>query len=241
MRHSAARCSPKRASKGKKPGVRPPAMRFTLQAAHEHLVRAARRTMPPLADALENLGPVWFPSRSRDAGPASVLARSVVGQQLSVAAASTIWRRIQEAAAADGTPMPVFFRSERLDALRVCGVSSAKAKTLIAIGAFCRDGLLDRTVMRRLGPEKRRASLLVLPGVGPWTCDMLEIFYFRSPDIWPMGDAAAMGLFRRYLEAPSGTNHPLAQAEPFRPFRSILSLALWRLVSTGLKRGPVTR
>jgi len=205
--------------------------RFTAAATHLHLVAAARRPLPRLADALAGLGPVWFPPRPRNGGPAWVLARAVVGQQLSAAAAATIWRRVQEAAGSGHAATLAFFQPGRLDELRACGVSGAKARTLLAIGSLCRSGQLEHTLMKKLGPEARREVLLALPGVGPWTCDMLEIFYFRSPDIWPTGDAAAMGMYRTFLGDGKRAGALLADAGPFRPYRSLLSLALWRMVS----------
>ena len=65
---------------------------------------------------------------------------------------------------------------------------------------------------------------------------LLEIFYFRSPDIWPTGDAAAMGMYRRFLGDGEGAGSLLVDAGPFRPYRSVLSLALWRMVTQRIGR-----
>ena len=67
-----------------------------------------------------------------------------------------------------------------------------------------------------------------LPGIGPWTADMISLFYFREPDIWPLGDLAVRKTFERFVAEQSRFDLTGA-AELFAPHRSLLALYLWRI------------
>lgn len=78
-------------------------------------------------------------------------------------------------------------------------------------------------------PHPERAAILCgIRGVGPWTADMVGIFHFHDPDIWPTGDVAAVGCLRRL----TGQADTAAVAAAFAPYRSILARYLWRIKDT---------
>lgn len=149
----------------------------------------------------------------------ATLMRAVTGQQISVLAAERIWQRILDRLAAP-TPDAVLSAGEA--ALVGCGLTRRKAACLVAIA----DGLAAGTAL----PDSREA-LLALPGVGPWTADMVAIFALGEADIMPLGD---VGLHRaiadRYGIARGELDRDrlLGLAEPWRPWRSIAVWYLWR-------------
>ena len=97
---------------------------------HDRFLDTAAELSPELAEAMERVGPAPLPRRAATPFP-EYLARAVAGQQLSVIAARSIWTRVE--AAGQGAPLLEGFHGERAEALRACGLSNAKVKTLIAI------------------------------------------------------------------------------------------------------------
>lgn len=194
-------------------------------AIHGHLVRIADDVSARLADALRIVGPVTLDDRSRD-GIGYFLSRAVVGQQLSTKVARSIWRRVISTASADGLSVTALFTATNADRLRQCGVSRAKVRALCGIRDAEQAGRLSSKSLSALDQAERTRQLRALFGVGPWTCDMASIFYYRCPDIWPEGDVAVQRTFRRLI----GPRKPEPLARRFTPYRSYLALSMWRLV-----------
>lgn len=162
--------------------------------------------------------------RADDTPFPTYLARAVAGQQLSVIAARAIWSRVE--AAGQGSDLIAGFRPERTEALRACGLSAAKVKTLIAIGDAVREGTLDSETLKALDPEARVAQLTSIWGVGRWTADMANMFWFGEPDVWPDGDVAARKTLQRLTSARRKT---VRTAQRFAPHRSHLAYYMWRV------------
>nr|WP_267425655.1 DNA-3-methyladenine glycosylase 2 family protein [Methylobacterium sp. GC_Met_2] len=197
----------------------------TRDLLHTHLLPAAG-PYPALRDALERAGPLRIEPAAHPC-VAERLFVEVVNQQLSTRAAAAIWGRIEAAAtAAAGTPRALFEAGDP-DLLRACGLSGNKARALQAIVAAEAAGLLGPELAGLPHPE-RAAILCGIRGVGPWTADMVGIFHFHDPDIWPEGDVAAVGCLRRL----TGQADTRAVAAAFAPYRSILARYLWRIKDT---------
>lgn len=175
-----------------------------------------------LARDLAAVGPVWFPDRE-DHGPAAFLARAVIGQQISAAAARNIWGRIESGAATQGLALRDFLAAAEEPALRGFGLSGNKAKAVLSIHAAEAAGEL--AALHGIDHAVRKAQLCRIWGVGPWTSDMLAIFYCRETDVWPEGDLAVQNTFRAYL----GRRKPAKAAALFAPYRSVLALYMWRI------------
>ncbi|WP_409564462.1 DNA-3-methyladenine glycosylase family protein [Methylobacterium sp. J-088] len=179
-----------------------------------------------MRDALERAGPLRIEPAAHPC-VAERLFVEVVNQQLSTRAAAAIWGRIEAAAtAAAGTPRALFEAGDP-DLLRACGLSGNKVRALQAIVAAEAAGLLGPELAGLPHPE-RAAILCGIRGVGPWTADMVGIFHFHDPDIWPEGDVAAVGCLRRL----TGRADTRAVAAAFAPYRSILARYLWRIKDT---------
>jgi DNA-3-methyladenine glycosylase II len=193
-------------------------------------------------EALRHLGRVdpRFCALARRHGPPGIrrsrnhfrsLVRAVIGQQLSGAAAATIWRRFCRSF--DG-PFP---RPERVLAvpevtLRGAGLSRAKARTVRDLAAKLTDGTIPR---RRLGsaPDAEvRASLTQVVGIGDWTVDMFLIFALARPDVLPVGDLGVRKGVARHFDLPALPDPSTMQAltTPWRPHRSVGVWYMWRLL-----------
>jgi DNA-3-methyladenine glycosylase II len=196
---------------------------------HRRFLRIAGTVSPGLQAALRASGPAWFPERE-DKGVAAFLARAVVGQQLSTKAARAIWGRLETAAQQTGGELHAFFHADNERALRGCGLSRAKVKALQGIRIAHEAGALVPAQIRAMVHPERASHLTQIHGIGPWTCDMLAIFYCQDPDVWPDGDSAA----RQTLQRLIGRRKPAKVAALFAPHRSILALYMWKIADAAL-------
>lgn len=205
-------------------------MRQLTAERHREFLTIARQFSRPLADAMKTIGPLGYERRkTRDLGVH--LARIVVGQQLSTFAARSIWTRVEAAAAR--APRVLEFCVERSAIqLRECGLSNNKVKALIALRSAERDGRLDARQLERLDPVARSEALTALWGIGPWTADMVSMFYFHETDIWPLGDLAVRKTFDGFVR--NHAHHTVTSAaELFAPHRSFLALYMWKIANNG--------
>ena len=198
-----------------------------LALLHPDFVRTARRVSRPLAQAMDAVGPPDWPSRHQQP-LARYLARVVVGQQLSTRAASTIWGRVEALGKAEQQSIPALALNLPDTTLLACGLSAGKLKTLKALAEADAAGVLKRQRLARLDPAARAIELTAVRGIGPWTADMLALFYFRDPDIWPLGDLAVRKTLERFLVTQSRYDLSSAAAL-FAPHRSVLALYMWRI------------
>lgn len=153
------------------------------------------------------------------------LARIIVGQQLSIASAEAIWRRVSITV----TPMePASLLVLTDEDLRAAGLSRAKVRTLRAITEAVDNGLnLEKLAVE---PESTvHEALTAVHGVGPWTADIFLLFCVRRADAFASGDLALQIAARSALglkERPS-REELLAIAERWRPWRGVAARMLW--------------
>ena len=195
--------------------------------SHQFLLDTAAR-WPKLHRVLDTVGPIHRQARRNLALPES-LCRAVASQQLSVAAADTIWSRF-ESFRGHQSLVPFLARVTDQD-LRSCGLSFAKIRAIRGIGEASERGQLVSGRLMRMNHVDRTDCLTKISGVGPWTADMIGIFYCGDPDIWPDGDLVA----RRTLQNLVGKRFNAAGvALAFAPWRSRLAMAMWRAVDAGV-------
>ncbi len=159
--------------------------------------------------------------------PFHSLARSIVGQQISVKAAETVWQRLVECCGAV-TPDGLAGRTE--DELRGCGLSRQKARYLASLAGHFADGSIDPAALRLLDDEAVIRKLCEVKGIGRWTAEMFLIFHMLRPDVLPLAD---IGVQRAIANCYGGGERQNAAAmraiaEPWRPWRSVAVWYLWR-------------
>lgn len=155
------------------------------------------------------------------------LANAIVGQQISVAAAESIWKRVLTAVGGRMVPARVLAVSP--EALRGCGLSVRKVEYLLgAAEAFA--GPYKGLRWSRMDDMEIRKRLIDLRGIGPWTADMVLIFTFNRPDILPLLDIGVVRCIERHWNGGEAMDHASmeALAEAWRPFRSVATWYLWR-------------
>jgi DNA-3-methyladenine glycosylase II len=171
--------------------------------------------------------------RSRGDG-FTTLARSIVGQQISVKAADTVWARLQTCCP-DMSPQGVLRR--RVATLRACGLSERKAEYLRDLARHFDDGRLDMGVLARASDEDVIAHLTDIRGIGRWTAEMFLIFNLLRPDVFPVADLGLLkAISRHYLDDEptagllrgAGRENVLLMGARWAPYRSVATWYLWR-------------
>lgn len=166
--------------------------------------------------------------------PIQSLARAIVGQQLSTAAARTIWSRVLALYPRKRFPSAARILATSDEALRAAGLSGAKTASI--------KDLARHVVERRLVPERlalatdEEIAALLLPvrGIGPWSIDMFLMFALARPDVLPVGDLGIRkGMQRHFkLRTLPEADRMRKLAAPWRPYRTIASWYLWRLLES---------
>jgi len=217
--------------------MRPPAY---LPVALRHL----RRVDPELGRLIGAHGPPRLaPSRNH----LQSLTRAIIYQQLSGKAAGTIYRRFIELFggrfpdAAAITAMPPV-------RLRGAGLSAAKATYVRDLAGRFASGGVDPRRFRRMADDALIELLTSIKGIGVWSVHMFLLFGLNRPDVLPVGDLGVRrGMQLRFALAELPTPRDMeALARPWRPYRSIGSWYMWRVVEeyAGRSRGgesPGTR
>jgi DNA-3-methyladenine glycosylase II len=205
-------------------------MRQLTPELHTSFKAAAKRFSLALSKEISTIGPIGYQRRSTtDLG--THLARIVVGQQLSTSAARSIWTRVEAVGGANGRVLD-FCHDSNYEALRACGLSNNKVKALIGLRTAESTGQLDHRKLQRLSPLERNEALTALWGIGAWTADMVSMFYFHEPDIWPLGDLAVRKTFERFVADQARYDLDTA-ANLFAPYRSFLAIYMWRIANNG--------
>jgi DNA-3-methyladenine glycosylase II len=200
---------------------------------HSEAVEHLRASDAVMNDIIERVGPCMLGSRTDRGGPAhdhyGALLRAIVGQQLSVSAARSIYGRLTDRYGGR-TPTPEQLLADDPDAVRVAaGLSRAKVVFLRDLAERLESGELRLDDIEDVSDEEVAGRLLEVKGVGQWTVDMYLLFHLGRPDVLPVGDLgirrAAMQEYRlRKLPQPKRLT---ALARPWRPWRSVASWYLW--------------
>jgi DNA-3-methyladenine glycosylase II len=175
------------------------------------------------ARALELAG---YPEpRIRDRGYKTLL-RTIVGQQVSVAAASSMWRKLEAELGEDIPPQALLDRD--FDALRACGLSRQKQGYARSLCELVVSEELDLTALPD-DDEGAIAQLTRIKGIGRWSAEIYLLFAEGRPDIWPAGDLAVMAGIGKILGLPERPDEKAtrAMADPWRPHRSALAIFTW--------------
>jgi DNA-3-methyladenine glycosylase II len=193
----------------------------------EHL----RRADPVMRGLIDRLGPLDEEARrrGRPADAYGALLRSIVGQQLSTKAARSIYGRLTERFGGR-TPTPEELLAADPEDVRAAGLSRPKVAYLRDLAQHVLDGSLELDRLDELSDEEISVELTAVKGLGQWTADMFLIFHLGRPDVLPVGD---LGI-RRAVQVEYGLDDlpdpaELTKiAEPWRPWRSLACLYLWR-------------
>ncbi len=166
--------------------------------------------------------------------PFATLARSIVGQQISVKAADAVWARLL-GACPEMTPKSILRR--RATTLRACGLSERKVEYVVDLACHFERDHIDIATLQAAGDEEVIELLSAIRGIGRWTAEMFLIFNLLRPDVLPLDDLGLLkAISLHYLDgAPTdallkrdGRLRVAELASIWAPWRSVATWYLWR-------------
>lgn len=191
----------------------------TLKKAMRHLAKVD-------ADFARAIGEVGHPELREVPRGFGGLMRSIVGQQVSVHAARSIWLRLE---AAVPSMEPAAFLAMTDEQLRAVGLSAAKMKYGRSLATDIVAGRIDFEALHELDDAAAVAMLTQAKGIGPWTAEIYLMFAHGRPDIMPgldLGLVVAAQHLKKLRKRPDA-KRLLKIAEAWRPWRSAAALLLW--------------
>ena len=182
---------------------------------------------PKMGAIIERFGPCTL---RVDANHFWMLARAIVAQQISSAAARTITQRVRDLM--DEGLSPQSLSSLDDEALRLAGVSKQKVSYLRSLTEKVLSGDVALNRISKLSNEEITHQLIQIKGIGAWTADMFMIFSLGRMDVFPIGDsgvrAAMRKIYRIAVDAPHDKYHKVAKK--WQPYASIASWYCWRVL-----------
>jgi DNA-3-methyladenine glycosylase II len=166
--------------------------------------------------------------RDRRGDAYGALLRSIVGQQLSTKAASTIYGRMIDIFGGHA-PTPKQLLAADPEEIRAAGLSRPKIAYLRDLAQHVEEGTLELDRLDELPDEEVSAQLTAIKGLGQWTADMFLMFHLRRPDVLPVGDQGirrAVKVQYRMRKLPDPKRLEKV-ARPWRPHRTLACLFLW--------------
>ena len=161
----------------------------------------------------------------------TTLARSIVGQQISVKAAQSIWARVADAAGSPATRVePRNVLALRAPALREAGLSARKVEYLKDLAKHFETGKVHPRQWQQMDDETIIEELVAIRGIGRWTAEMFLIFHLMRPNVLPLDDLGLLkGISVKYF-----SGEPVSRAEArevgdaWAPYRSVATWYIWR-------------
>jgi DNA-3-methyladenine glycosylase II len=181
---------------------------------------------------MKKLIPQFGEARLQSRGDAfTTLARSIIGQQISVKAAQSVWDRF---AAAVGGP-PTHLTPEAVLALdgptlRGAGLSARKAEYLTDLARHFAEGAVHVRQWQQMDDEAIIDELVAIRGIGRWTAEMFLIFHLMRPNVLPLDDLGLLkGISLSYFSGePVSRAEARELGEGWAPYRSVATWYLWR-------------
>jgi DNA-3-methyladenine glycosylase II len=190
------------------------------EEACKHLAkkdRVMRRLIPQFGDAcLQSRGDAFM-----------TLARSIVGQQISVKAAQSVWDKF---AVLPRKMTPANVLKLKVDDMRAAGLSARKVEYLVDLSLHFDGGLLSTAQWDSMSDEAIIDELVAIRGIGRWTAEMFLIFYLMRPNVLPLDDVGLInGISHNYFSGEAVSRSEAREvAAAWAPYCSVATWYIWR-------------
>lgn len=179
--------------------------------------RVMKRLIPQFGDAcLQSRGDAF-----------STLARSIVGQQISVKAAQTVWDRfaLMPSEMTAGNVLKL-----KVDDMRAAGLSARKVEYIVDLALHFNEGSVHVKNWESMDDEAIITELVAIRGIGRWTAEMFLIFHLRRPDVLPLDDVGLInGISKSYFSGEAVSRSDAREvAAAWSPYRSVATWYIWR-------------
>ena len=168
---------------------------------------------------------IWLTSRGN---PFITLARSIVGQQISVKAAESVWQRFLLECGKRPTPSSV--QKAGMDNLRGAGLSARKAEYILDLSIHFSEKRVRPQKWATMEDEEVIAELTAIRGIGRWTAEMFLIFNLQRPDVLPLDDVGLLNAISLHYFSGEPVSRFDARevSAAWQPWRTVATWYLWR-------------
>src|SRR2546430_17320245 len=179
----------------------------------------------PVMGGIMRSHPKFFLARRGE--PFLTLARAIVGQQISVKAAQSVWNKFA-LCVGDVTPENVLLKQRPV--LRACGLSDRKTEYIADLAQHFADGAIHVHRWPEMSDEEIIAELVKVRGIGRWTAEMFLMFNLLRPDVFPLDDLGLQkGIRRAYFKGRKVSLRTMTRlGEAWLPWRSVAPWYPWR-------------
>ena len=192
--------------------------------ACKHLARRDR--------VMKKLIPQFGEARLQSRGDAfTTLARSIVGQQISVKAAQSVWDRFAGLMNAPAIKLPpLLVLGLKADSMRGAGLSARKVEYLRDLAQHFSDGQVHVRQWQQMDDEQIIEELVAIRGIGRWTAEMFLIFHLMRPNVMPLDDLGLIkGISVNYFSGEPVTRVEAREVgDAWAPYRSVATWYIWR-------------
>ncbi|CAJ0812950.1 MULTISPECIES: DNA-3-methyladenine glycosylase [Ralstonia] len=181
---------------------------------------------------LRKIIPAYGPAHLASRGdPFVTLARSIVGQQISVKAAQSVWERV---AATCPKLVPAQFLRAGQEKLAGCGLSKRKAEYILDLADHFRNGTVHVAKWAEMDDEDVIAELTQIRGIGRWTAEMFLMFNLMRPNVLPLDDIGLINaISQNYFSGEPVTRSEAREvAANWEPWRTVATWYMWRSLDT---------
>ncbi len=203
-------------------------MSETLQLATPDYWEEACRHLARRDRVMKRLIPQFGSACLQSRGDAfTTLARSIVGQQISVKAAQSVWERF---ARLPRKMSPANVLKLKVDDMRAAGLSARKIEYLVDLALHFDSGAIKVDEWKAMDDESIITELVDIRGIGRWTAEMFLIFYLMRPDVLPLDDIGLInGISKNYFSGdPVSRSDAREVAAAWAPYRSVATWYIWR-------------
>ena len=181
---------------------------------------------------MKKLIPQFGEARLQSRGDAfTTLARSIVGQQISVKAAQSVWDRLAAVLEASSTKvLPSAVLAQPVEQLRGAGLSARKVEYLNDLAQHFEAGRVHVRQWTQMDDEAIIDELVAIRGIGRWTAEMFLIFHLMRPNVLPLDDLGLLkGISQNYFSGePVSRAEARELGEAWAPYRSVATWYIWR-------------
>ena len=160
--------------------------------------------------------------------PFMTLARSIVGQQISVKAAESVWQRLL--LECGKRPTPASIQKAGVEKLRAAGLSGRKAEYILDLSTHFSEKLVHPKKWATMDDESVIAELTTIRGIGRWTAEMFLIFNLQRPDVLPLDDVGLLNAISLHYFSGEPVSRFEARevAQGWQPWSTVATWYLWR-------------
>jgi len=181
---------------------------------------------------MKKLIPQFGEARLQSRGDAfTTLARSIVGQQISVKAAQSVWERFSSLVESPSTKLPPSdVLKLKAEAIRAAGLSARKVEYLRDLARHFAEGSVHVRQWQQMDDEAIIEELVAIRGIGRWTAEMFLIFHLMRPNVLPVDDLGLLkGISVNYFSGEPVTRVEAREiGEGWAPYRSVATWYIWR-------------